>query len=414
MRVMQLTVDCPWPTVSGADIRNAIVAAAPGVAEFLAVGLARPSSGDGASSAAYRQLSGFGGRNPWRCVDPAVPTCLRFPESALSAVDALVAEFRPDAVIAEGVVWRDAIERLQDCGVPTVIDMHNLESRLFAERLATQPWWRRLAAMRSTAAISACVRADRSLSGLTDRTWVCSEDDATALRAIGGRADDVIRNPIPDESLLGLPLDIDRYRNTAPLFIGHLGYFPNVAAVAELAGPFVAATARLGLRVRPTVAGRSPRGFIERLARTGRVSLVANPPSTAELARGHGFAVLPIRQGSGTRIKAIEALAAGLVVIATPKAVEGLGLVHGQHGLLAETPEEMAEGLVRLTEAPHEAVALAACGRQFAAEHHGRRAVLASVASALRAVGRPEGRDCRPGIPSGPAGGTTGTMPHRT
>lgn len=391
MRVMQLTADCPWPTVSGADIRNALLAAAPGVSEFLAVGLSRPSRGDSACPFSYRQVTGFGGRNPWRCVDPAVPTCLRFPESGLLAIDAIVAEFRPDMVIAEGVVWRDAIERLHDRGMPTVVDMHNVESRLLAERLAARPWWRRLVtARRSAAVVSTCERADRALSTSADRTWVCSDDDAAALRAIGGRADDVIRNPVPDESLLGLPLALDRYRNPAPLFTGHLGYFPNVAAVAELAGPFVAAAARLGLCVRPTVAGRSPRGCIERLARRGRVGLVANPPSTTALAGLHGYAVLPIRQGGGTRIKAIEALAAGLVVIATRKAVEGLGLVHGEHGLLAETPEEMAESLVRLSATPHEAAALAACGRQFAVERHGRTAVLAAVASALRAVGRQE------------------------
>lgn len=388
MRVMQLTADRPWPPVSGADIRNALVAEAPGVSRFLAVGLA--PCGTGAPSSAYRPLPGFFGRNPWRCVDPAVPTCLRLPESALAAIDAWVDEFRPDVVVAEGVAWRDAIERLHGRGVPTVVDMHNVESRLFAERLAARPWWRRLAdGRRSAAVVAACELADRSLSRLTDRTWVCSEDDGATVHALGGRADDVIRNPIPDESLSDVPLAPDRYRNPTPLFIGHLGYFPNVAAVAELAGTFAAAAARAGLRVRPTVAGRSPRGRIERLSRTGRIRLVADPPSTAELLRGHGYAVLPIRHGGGTRIKAIEALAAGLVLIATRKAVEGLGLVHGRHGLMAETPQEMAAALSRLVAAPHEAAALAACGRQFAAERHGRRAVLAAVASSLRAVARP-------------------------
>lgn len=390
MRVMQLTADCPWPTVSGADIRNALPAAAPGVSGFVAVGLTRPSSVEAARSAPYRQVSGFGGRNPWRCIDPFVPTCLRFPEPALAAIDELVAGFRPDVVVAEGVVWRDAIERLHDLGIPTVVDMHNVESRLYAEQLASRPWWGRLpAGRRSAAVVSACERADRSLSTLSDRTWVCSDDDAATLRALGGRADDVIRNPMPDESLLDVPLAPDRYRNPSPLFIGHLGYFPNVAAVAELAGPFVAAAARRGLRLRPTIAGRTPRGRIQRLARMGRISLVADPPSTAELARGHGFAVLPIRQGGGTRIKAIEALAAGLVLIATRKSVEGLGLVHGRHLVVAETSDDMAEALARLLESPRDAASLAACGRQFAAERHERRAVLAAVGAALRAVARP-------------------------
>jgi glycosyltransferase involved in cell wall biosynthesis len=387
MRVMQLATECPWPTVSGADIRNALVAAAPGVSSMVTVGLLSPSAGS--APAAYRHVPCFGDRNPWRCIDPAVPTCLRFPAAALAAIDAVVSDFLPDVVVAEGVAWRDVIMRLKRSGVPTVIDMHNVESRLFAEQFAARPWWRRLGAGGTTATlVSACERADVATSRQADRTWLCSDDDAAVLRSLGGRADAVIRNPIPDESVLELPLDSDRYVNPTPLFIGHLGYRPNIAAVAELAGPFVVALARCGLRIRPTVAGRTPRRGIERLARAAAIQLVANPVSTAGLARLHGYTVLPIRYGGGTRIKAVEALAAGLVVIATRKAVEGLGLVPGVHYTAAETPAEMAHALTAFVARPVSAVAMATVGRQFVIEHHCRRAVLATLGAALTTLAR--------------------------
>jgi len=267
--------------------------------------------------------------------------------------------------------------------------MHNVESRFFAEQIAARPWWRRLVGGRMRAGlVSACERADAAMSRLADQTWLCSAADAAVLRSLGGRADAVIRNPIPDESVLDLPLDADRYANPMPLFIGHLGYGPNVAAVAELAGPVVAELARCGLRVQLTVAGRGPRRGIERLAAAAAIRLVANPVSTVELSQRHGYTVLPIRQGGGTRIKAVEALAAGLVVIATGKAVEGLGLVPGVHYIAAETPAEMAGALARLVERPVEAVGVAAAGRQFAIEHHSRRAVLATLGEALAILTR--------------------------
>ncbi|MCE9630705.1 MAG: glycosyltransferase [Planctomycetia bacterium] len=386
---MQLTVDCPWPAVSGGDIRNALVAAAPGVSSLLTVGLTPPLPTTEAEPPPYRHLTCFGDRNPWRCIDPAVPTCLRFPTAALTALDTIVDDFRPDAVVAVGVAWRDVIERLHHRGVPTAVDMHNVESRLFAEQSGARPWWRRLMATGKTARlVSACERADGSISNLAAQTWVCSVADASLLRGIGGRADAVIRNPIPDESLLALPIAADRYHSPTPLFIGHLAYFPNVAAVMELAGPVVAAAARHGIRIRPTVAGRSPRHRIESLSRAGTIRLVADPTSTVEISQLHGYAVLPIRHGGGTRIKAIEALAAGLVLIATRKAVEGLELVHGLHFTAAETPDEMAAALARFVQQPDEAAALAASGRRFAIEHHGRSAVLSAVATALSTVAR--------------------------
>ena len=56
--------------------------------------------------------------------------------------------------------------------------------------------------------------------------------------------------------------------------------------------------------------------------------------------------VCPLLEGSGTRLKVIEALAAGIPVVATSKGVEGLDLSHGRDLLLADDPIDFADGLV--------------------------------------------------------------------
>lgn len=389
MRVMQLTIDCPWPAISGADIRNGLLSEAAAVSAFQCVGLTAPAPAEGPPPAAYRHVAVCGDRNPWRCIDPTTPTCLMFSGAAMSAIETLVDEFAPDVVVAEGVAWRDVVERLSGRGISVVLDMHNVESQLFAQRLAARPLWRRLAEWhRARGWVSAAKQADRGVSSRADSTWVCSEDDAALLEGLGGRAYHVIRNPIPDGSLLELPLAVDRYRSPTPLFIGHLAYFPNVAAVEELAGAYAAAARREGIDVRPVVAGRSPGRRIKTLATANAIRLVVDPPSTAALARAHGYTVLPIRHGGGTRIKVIEALAAGVVVIATRKAVEGLGLTPGRHFIAAETPEAMAVSMRHLTLQPDEAVAIAACGRQFVMERHERGRVLAAIDVALNGMTR--------------------------
>lgn len=52
--------------------------------------------------------------------------------------------------------------------------------------------------------------------------------------------------------------------------------------------------------------------------------------------------IAPILGGSGVRYKIMEACAAAKPVLATRKAAEGLGLVHGQDALLCDTVAEMA------------------------------------------------------------------------
>lgn len=58
--------------------------------------------------------------------------------------------------------------------------------------------------------------------------------------------------------------------------------------------------------------------------------------------------VVPIRQGSGTRLKLLEAMALGTPVVATEKGAEGLDVVDGQHLLIADEPEHFAAQTIAL------------------------------------------------------------------
>ena len=71
-----------------------------------------------------------------------------------------------------------------------------------------------------------------------------------------------------------------------------------------------------------------------------------------------GVAVAPIFSGSGTRLKILEALAAGLPVVATEKAAEGLSLTHSEDILFARNIDEFVNCLGELFDKPARAVAL--------------------------------------------------------
>ena len=58
--------------------------------------------------------------------------------------------------------------------------------------------------------------------------------------------------------------------------------------------------------------------------------------------------VVPIRQGSGTRLKILEAMALGTPVVATAKGAEGLDVTDGEHILLADEPAAFAEHTLQL------------------------------------------------------------------
>ncbi len=60
----------------------------------------------------------------------------------------------------------------------------------------------------------------------------------------------------------------------------------------------------------------------------------------------------PLRLGGGMRVKVLESLAAGKAMVATPRAVAGLGLEPGTHALVAESDGELSDALVSLLDDP--------------------------------------------------------------
>ncbi|NND49499.1 MAG: glycosyltransferase, partial [Rhizobiales bacterium] len=93
------------------------------------------------------------------------------------------------------------------------------------------------------------------------------------------------------------------------------------------------------------IAGRSPTPAITRLAETHAFELIADPPDVAELLARAQIVIVPLEVGGGTRLKILEAMAAGVPVVATPLAAEGLEISDGVHVVLANTDVELAGGV---------------------------------------------------------------------
>ena len=75
------------------------------------------------------------------------------------------------------------------------------------------------------------------------------------------------------------------------------------------------------------------------------------PAMEPELARAD-IAVVPLRYGSGTRLKILESFAHRIPVVSTTIGAEGLQVVHGVHLLLADDPEAFAAACAQLLTDP--------------------------------------------------------------
>jgi glycosyltransferase involved in cell wall biosynthesis len=140
------------------------------------------------------------------------------------------------------------------------------------------------------------------------------------------------------------------------VFVGTMRYPPNFFAAEEICHHLAPALPALQFHIvgeAPWRPGRIPANV--RFA--GRVA------STTEPLAGAQVAVAPVRHGSGTRLKLLEYFAAGLPVVCTAKAAEGLDVEDRRHLWLAETPRQMADAVGALHADPAECARLGAAAR---------------------------------------------------
>ena len=357
-RTLILTYDPAWPPVSGADLRNwgnAKAAAQSGPVLLVSVRPHEVSAPPPEADVIIASLERAGeGRMPSLArrrtrIEPRISAV------ALERLLDMAGAFRPDAMVVEGIPLFRLIPPLRRLVQLLILDMHNVESELVSqqdERATPMMQLKRL--LRNDAA--RIRRLEGKAATMVDRVWVCSADDRERLLAFARPgAVDIVPNGIPrcDETPTGLaplpPLD-----GGCPtlLFVGHLGYWPNVEAAQCLAQSILPRIRNRFSRAELILAGRYPKPAVRALAELPGVQLVEAPQDLAALYRRSQLCVAPIRAGGGTRIKIMEAMAWGLAVVATPLAVEGLGLADGIDVSLADTDEGLARLACELCDDP--------------------------------------------------------------
>jgi glycosyltransferase involved in cell wall biosynthesis len=106
--------------------------------------------------------------------------------------------------------------------------------------------------------------------------------------------------------------------------------------------------------------------------------------------------VVPLREGGGTRLKILEALALGTPVIATRKGAEGLDLVDGRDLLIADAPEAFANLTLQVLSNPDLRQSLAEHGRRSVQERYDWQAIGGQLSRFVEQVAHSQERHYAP------------------
>ena len=101
------------------------------------------------------------------------------------------------------------------------------------------------------------------------------------------------------------------------------------------------------------IVGREIPEWIKRLSESDEsVEVTENIPDARDAYASATIMVAPIKGAGGTRLKILEAMAAGLPVVSTSIGVAGLHITHGEQALIADSDEALAREAVRLIKNP--------------------------------------------------------------
>lgn len=250
-------------------------------------------------------------------------------------------------VVCSGLeAHRYAIGMAKYAGLRVIYDMHNVELPLFRSLK------REGAYSLSDADVQLIGRGEEGAILSSAQVWVCSASDARLLCATYPAVDPASVHVVPNSVAVRARPRVPSVSPRGVCFTGHLRWHPNVDAIGRLANGIVPALRARGFEGRVVVAGAEPDEEMIELCRAAGVDVIADPESTAELIANNIVAV-PLMLGGGTRFKALEAFASGAPLISTGKGVEGLEAEPGSHYVEAESNEEFAAGIIRLTANRH-------------------------------------------------------------
>lgn len=136
------------------------------------------------------------------------------------------------------------------------------------------------------------------------------------------------------------------------IFNGALTYSANYDAMRYFLAESYPIIRQKAPNVSLTITGSARNVDLEGLRVDDSVHLSGYVDDIRPLVAGSTVCVTPLRQGGGTRLKILEAMALGTPVVSTTKGAEGLDVVGGKHLLLADDPVEFAESTLRLLHSP--------------------------------------------------------------
>ena len=264
---------------------------------------------------------------------------------------------------------------------PKILFTHNVEAQVWERhyKVVSNPVVK-LACWLESRALN---RVERHYAGLADHVLTVSENDRAAFAryADPGRIS-VIPTGVDTEYFQPAP---GPQQPDTTVFTGSMAWMPNEDGVAYYVEKIFPLVRREIPEALFWAVGRQPPRRLQALASESVVVTGAVEDIRPYLGKA-AVCVVPLRSGSGTRIKIFEAMAMGKAVVSTTMGAEGLPVSHGENIILADEPADFARQVVALLRDPERRERLGRAARELVERNYGWPSVAAYFDQIMHSV----------------------------
>jgi sugar transferase (PEP-CTERM/EpsH1 system associated) len=297
-------------------------------------------------------------RSVWSAVRGRPMTCGYFRSAALAHdVAGLLSREKFDVAVSYCSSMADYLEGFSGPKVLDLVDVDSEKWKQYADRAGF-----------AKSAVYGCEhrllrRYEKRLLGEFDRVIVISRAEREQLSRFAEVSNvAVVSSGVDAEAWRG-PDSRETARDL--VFVGALDYFANADGIGYFAQEIFPSIRARHAGTRLKIVGRKPGAQVRALAQVKGVQVIPDVDDVRPFVWGSQVFVAPLRIAQGQQNKVLEAMAAGVPVVATPAALRGIEGSPGEHYCSAATPQEFVDEVVRLLEDRGRAAAMGERARAF-------------------------------------------------
>lgn len=231
---------------------------------------------------------------------------------------------------------------------PAILDLHNIYS-LIVERYASEQSnpLKKFYFQHETKLLQSI---ERSLVDSHCTIFAVSDSEVEFYKRLGVRSVQLVPNGVDCSQFAHLPCGRNA-SNSKLLFLGTMSWGPNAEAASVLIEQIFPEVKRQRPDAQLWIVGRNPPIHLLKHHEVNGVSVTGSVPDIVPYYQNADMLVVPLESGGGTRLKILEAFAAGLPVISTPIGVEGINAQSNVHLTIASR-EQFAKTILHMMNQP--------------------------------------------------------------